>query len=164
MLIMKLEGITGESKEVNHPGWSDIVEMGFQITNPVNVIRPRGPVKKEDWKQGVGHLSDFQVRKRYDSASVPLLNAFKANDKISKVEIHDLATFGGARVPFLVYVLYDVTITSLTVGFETSAEQPPAEDLTLHCGKMEVEFMPGSKKAFDEGKLVAQLTLESATA
>ena len=118
---IKFQDIDGESQNVGHEGWSEIVSFSQQITDPsssaTDVTRRRGDVV----------LEDIVIVKAIDKASPKLAEAICKGKVFTKVEIHLTGPSAGSTCTgtFYAYELKNVMIT----GYKVTGSNPLANAL-----------------------------------
>jgi type VI protein secretion system component Hcp len=125
--FMKAQGITGESEDVDHQGWSDILSYN-QVARPFAL-----PGCK------------FVVTKLVDSATVPLIEKGSLGDlgKLTDVTI-ELVRTGETRHVFYRAVMSGVEIVRMAVAGNTGAPDPggPVERLFLTADAVVFTYTP----------------------
>lgn len=127
-LFVQFDGITGESRDAEHTGWSDVVKLNWNVAR--STAGSSGAVVAHG--RGRVAMEDVAITKPYDSASVQLLHAMMDNQILAIVKLHDTATYGdGARRMFLEIELRRALVTSRRCEACSTGTQMPTEELTL---------------------------------
>jgi len=108
---VKFEGVDGESKSVDHDGWSEIVSFSQPIVSPGGGAT--GPTRQ----RGDVVLEDIVIVKQIDKSSPKLAEAICKGKVFPKVEIHLTGPSEGSTCEgtFYAYELKNVLITSYKV-------------------------------------------------
>ncbi|WP_380180328.1 Hcp family type VI secretion system effector [Kalamiella sp. sgz302252] len=106
---LKVDGVTGESKDSNHTGWIDINSFTWGASQPGNMAVGGGG--------GVGkvNFNDLIVKANIDKAFTALLKSCASGKHISKVEV-SACKAGGSQIEYTRITLEDVLVT--TVQFD----------------------------------------------
>ena len=77
-----LDGIEGESHDMEHQGWIEIGTFTWGVGNTANYQSDQGGSGKGGKSKTVGTLTDLRVTKKIDKASVSLFQACMMGSKI----------------------------------------------------------------------------------
>jgi type VI secretion system secreted protein Hcp len=134
-MFLKIEGIEGESTAAGdgHEDWIVIESFGWGGSNS-------GSATGRSRQRGGTTFSDVSVVKTVDGASPKLYLACAQGKHFPKAEIH-LVSSGDARVPYMIYELENVMITSVSVSHSAGGDVP-VEEVTLNYGKIHWEYTP----------------------
>ena len=114
-MFMKVEGASGESKDSNHTGWTDIDSFTWGATQPHSMGSGGGA--------GVGKVAfqDLNVVAKIDKCYPAVLKHCATGKHLGKVEI-SLCKAGGSQIEYGKIELTDVLVTSVTVSGTSSGE------------------------------------------
>ena len=106
-LFLRAEGITGESQDTNHKGWTDVTAFEWGASQPGNMNTGGGG--------GAGRVQyrDLTVQASMDKATPALLAACSAGKHITKVEI-SACKAGGQQTEYARIILEEVIITEVS--------------------------------------------------
>jgi len=105
-MFMKVDGVTGESKDSNHTGWTDITSFSWGASQPGNMSVGGGG--------GAGKVSfeDLSVTALIDKSVTAILKNCASGKHLSKVEL-SICKAGGTQVEYVKITLEDVLITTV---------------------------------------------------
>jgi type VI secretion system secreted protein Hcp len=114
-MFMRVDGATGESKDSNHSGWSDIKSFAWGATQPGNMVSGGGG--------GVGKasFSDLQVLARIDKAAPPVLKSCASGKHLAKIEV-SVCKAGGTQIEYTRVTLEEVLVTSVQYTAEQNSD------------------------------------------
>jgi type VI secretion system Hcp family effector len=115
-IYIKIEGITGESKDAKHKGWIDALGFSYQVSQSTSVFTGGGG------GVGRGDFAPLVFSHFYDRASPMLFRFCAAGKHIPKVEI-SLCKMGGKQEEFVHITLTDVVLTHVEPA-GTSGDMP----------------------------------------
>jgi type VI secretion system secreted protein Hcp len=136
-LFLKLDNIKGASIDDQHKDWIDVLSYSLGASNPGSSGQGGGG------GGGKVSFSDLSLAKLVD-ASTPFLLEGVATGKMFKEAILEVVRTGQNPVPFLVYTLEDVLISSYSVS-GSSGGGLPTEALSLNFEKIKVEYRKDDK-------------------
>jgi len=154
---MDVLGIPGESQDVNHPDWIDILAFNHKISSSSSSgggssRRSRGPVH-----------DDIAVVKEIDKTS-PKLALYCCNGtNIPQVEIEFCRVEDGQR--YMAYKLTDVLVSSVAPSYSHRAagEFIHIEEVTLRYGKIEWTYTEYDDTGKAKGNVEAWWDLTTGT-
>jgi type VI secretion system secreted protein Hcp len=118
--FIKIGEMEGGSADSQHSGWSEITGVGCSIARKIgSFIKSQNPV-------GSTELSDVCVVKVVDGTTPKIQKACATGQKLSKVEIHVMATVNGQSKVTLEYKMEDAIVAQYAIGSGASAEAAPA--------------------------------------
>ncbi len=132
-VYIKFDGITGESTDDKHKGWSDLTSVSQVIhrsgTGGVGVAR----------NAGTAQLEDIQCSKLLDKASNDIAKELIKGKTFKTVEI-DMTTdtAGSGRESYFKYKLENVIVTSYSVSGSPGSR--PHESFSLNFTKIEATY------------------------
>ena len=125
LIVMKVDGIKGESKDSNHKDWMDLESFGQAIQS--TDVPSRNPKSV---------FEDMLVTKELDKASPKLAEMAATGAVTPKVDIDFMASFGGYRQVFYAYELKNVQVSSYSIG----GHGLPTEQITLNFEEIKVTY------------------------
>ncbi|EXU76448.1 MULTISPECIES: Hcp family type VI secretion system effector [Erwinia] len=114
-IFLRIEGITGESQDASHKGWSSVDSFSWGATQPGNMAYGGGG--------GAGKVQyrDLSVQTKIDKAT-PAVMRYTSNGKhVSKVELSSCKA-GGTQLEYCLITLEDVLITGVLFNGATQRE------------------------------------------
>ncbi len=146
--FVKYDGIDGESSDMDHEGWIDLVAVSQPLHEPgtgSGATRRRGDVI----------LEDITITKTSDKASPKLSEAVCKGKVFPKVEIHVTASAAdSSRSTYYKYELTNVRVTSYSVtGSGSSAGDVPMEEISLNFEEIKVSYDRATSKSKSKGKV-----------
>jgi type VI secretion system secreted protein Hcp len=136
--FLKIDGIEGESQDDQHRDEIDVLSFSWSEQNPAGQER-EGSGAGPTAVAGRVTMRDFVFTMRTNKASPKLPLAVASGQRITSAVM--TARRAAQDLPFLTYTLSDVLVSS----YETEAsvlDQPPVDQVSLHFGKIEVEYRP----------------------
>jgi len=105
-MFLKVDGVTGESKDSNHTGWTDITSFSWGATQPGNMSVGGGG--------GAGKVTfnDLNVDAKIDKSVTALLKYCASGKHLSKVEL-SICKAGGSQIEYARITLEDVLVTKV---------------------------------------------------
>ena len=133
-IFCKIDGIAGESTDGNHKGEIELMSFSHGVSQP----RSATASTAGGGTTGRCNHTDMSVQKTLDSAS-PILNQNCCTGKhISLITITLRRADGDKSIPYMVYKLSDVVISSVSVG--GSSDSVPTESVSFNYAKIEWEY------------------------
>ncbi|MBN7123568.1 Hcp family type VI secretion system effector [Erwinia billingiae] len=105
-MFMKVDGVTGESKDSNHTGWTDITSFSWGASQPGNMSVGGGG------GAGKVNFNDLHVNALIDKSATAILKYCASGKHFSKVEL-SVCKAGGTQVEYTRITLEDVLVTSV---------------------------------------------------
>lgn len=114
-MYMRVDGVTGESKDANHKGWIDIQSYSWGAAQPGSMSTGSGG--------GIGKVSfnDLMVETFMDKAAPAVLKYCANGRHLPKVEI-SVCKAGGTQIEYLRITLSEVLVTSVLQGADKGSE------------------------------------------
>jgi type VI secretion system secreted protein Hcp len=148
---VKYEGVDGESKDMDHEGWIDLVAISQPLHEPGSSSAPTR-------RRGDVVLEDIVIEKEADKASAKLAEAVCKGKVFPKVEIH-LTASDSTRTTYYTYELKNVRVSSYSVGGAGSSEGGvPLEQISLNFEEIKVSYAQPRGKA--KGKVETSWKVE----
>jgi len=133
-IFCKIDGIKGESTDANHKDEMELLSFSHGVSQP----RSATASTAGGGTTGRCNHTDFSIVKQLDSSS-PVLNAQCCSGKhIASIVITLRRADGDKSVPYMVYKLTDVVISSVSVG--GGSDSVPTESVTFNYAKIEWEY------------------------
>jgi type VI secretion system secreted protein Hcp len=104
-MFMRVDGVTGESKDSNHSGWTNINSFSWGASQP-------GDISNGGNGAGKVNFYDLHVNADIDKACTALLKYCANGKHLSKVEL-SICKAGGSQVEYSKITLEDVLVTSV---------------------------------------------------
>jgi type VI secretion system secreted protein Hcp len=124
-IVMQVDGIDGESKDIDHKGWIDL--LAFSQAMQTVDLPGRNPTAV---------LEDILVTKEIDKSSTRIADKVVNMATIPTVKIHLSQSFGGTREVFYAYELKNVKVTSYSIG----GYGLPIEQITLSFEELKATY------------------------
>lgn len=105
-MFLKVEGVTGESKDSNHTGWTDITSFSWGASQPGNMSVGGGG------GAGKVNFNDLHVNALIDKSTTAILKHCASGKHLTKVEL-SVCKAGGQQVEYSRITLEDVLVTSV---------------------------------------------------
>jgi len=114
-MFLRVSGITGESQDSNHRGWTDIISLDWGATQPGSMATGGGG--------GAGKVSfnDLAVHAMMDKSTSAILGACASGKHLAKVEV-SACKAGGDQMEYCLITLEDVLITAVKFGGAEGSE------------------------------------------
>ena len=105
-MFLKVEGASGESKDSNHKGWTDITSFSWGASQPGNMGVGGGG--------GAGKVcfNDLHVNALIDKSTPALLKHCSSGKHLTKIEL-SVCKAGGTQVEYAKITLEDVLVTAV---------------------------------------------------
>lgn len=133
-IFCKIDGIKGESTDANHKDEMELLSFSHGVSQP----RSATASTAGGGTTGRCNHTDFSIVKALDSAS-PILNGQCCSGKhIASIVITLRRADGDKSVPYMVYKLSDVVISSVSIGGHSDGV--PTESVTFNYAKIEWEY------------------------
>ncbi len=131
-MFMKVEGASGESKDSNHTGWTDIASFTWGAIQPHSMASGGGA--------GVGKVAfqDLNVVANIDKCYPAVLKHCATGKHLGKVEI-SLCKAGGSQIEYGKIELTDVLVTSVTVS-GTSSGESTVVNYSFQASKIKTQY------------------------
>ncbi|MGE3171978.1 MAG: Hcp family type VI secretion system effector [Planctomycetota bacterium] len=133
-IFLKIEGIKGESTDSNHKDEIELLAYSHGVSQPASAVASTAG----GGTAGRCNHTDLSVQKMMDTAT-PVLNQYCCTGKhIPTITLTLRRADGDKSIPYMVYKLTDVIISSVSVG--GSSDSVPAETVTFNYAKIEWEY------------------------
>jgi type VI secretion system secreted protein Hcp len=132
--FLKLDGISGESRDSKHKGEIEVLSFSFGETHPGGAGFGGGG------GAGKVQMSDFSFTARTSKAS-PQLFLSCAQGKHLKQAILTVRKAGGSQQEYLIIKLNDVLVSAYSLG-SGDAESEPHDAFSLNFVKLSYDYKP----------------------
>ena len=131
-MFLKLEGISGESKDSTHKGEVDVLAWSWGMSNSGTAHAGGG--------SGAGkvNVQDLSFTKWVDLATAPLMLAAANGTHISKATLV-VRKAGETPLEYLTIVMTEVLVSSVSTG-GSGGEDRLTENVSLNFAKVEVKY------------------------
>jgi type VI secretion system secreted protein Hcp len=143
---MKLDDLEGEATDQSHPKWVLVDAMSFAIHRSIQ------PGAKDNERRGATTISDVTIVRQLDRSSVPLQVACAVGTVFDQVEIHFCTDLAGKREPFLKYKLWNVIVSSYTLGPCLAGASKPTESIELNSSAVEWTYVTMDRNSLGPGE------------
>lgn len=138
-IVMKIEGIKGESKIKDMKEYIDIVSVGFGIANSGTMSSGGGG------GAGKATFDDVHIVKKVDKASAALAKACASGKHISEAKLH-FRKQGEGQKEYLTVTLNDLIVSHWNFGHHDHPEH-----LTLNFSKITYDYKEQDNKGSTTG-------------
>ena len=114
-MFMKVDGVTGESKDSNHTGWTDITSFSWGASQPGNMSVGGGG------GAGKVNFNDLHVNALIDKSTTALLKNCASGKHLAKVEL-SICKAGGSQVEYARITLEDVLVTAVNYNVSDNGD------------------------------------------
>jgi len=154
---LKLDGIKGESVDLQHKDEIDIFSWNWGVAAPLPVAGGGGG--------GAGRpaFTDLTFTHRADRASPGLWAACATGRHIKEARLA-IAHAGAAAPDYILIKLGDVAVTSVALADVANDGQAPLETVTLHYAKVEYDYRPQNANGSLGGAVVFKYDLKAGKA
>lgn len=131
-MFMKVEGASGESKDSNHTGWTDIDSFTWGAIQPHSMGSGGGA--------GVGKVAfqDLNVVAKIDKCYPAVLKHCATGKHLGEVQL-SLCKAGGSQIEYGKITLTDVLVTSVTVS-GTSSGESTVVNYSFQAAKVKTQY------------------------
>ncbi|KWZ53063.1 hypothetical protein WK57_29100 [Burkholderia ubonensis] len=124
-MFMKVDGVTGESADAQHKGWTDIQTFSWGASQPGAMASGSGG------NAGKASFNDLVVAAYMDKGAPAIIKNCASGKHLPSVEISACKT-GGTQVEFMRVTLQEVLVTSAQVAGVDPGDV--ADRLLMHYG------------------------------
>lgn len=142
-MFMKLEGISGESKDGSHGGEIDVLAWSWGMSNSGTTHTGGGG------GAGKVNVQDISFTKWVDLASTPLMLACAKGKHIGEATLV-VRKAGDEPLEYITIVMTDVIVTSVSTG-GSGGEDRLTENVTLNFAEVTVNYKEQAKTGADAG-------------
>ncbi len=149
----KYDGVDGESLDVNHQGWVDVLAFDWAGTT--------APSTGSSRRRAAPDVEDFNIVLEYEKAAVKLQESFLRGKVYPTLTVELTATYGGARATYLKYELKNVMVTSYQLNASGSEDDgPPVVAVANSFEKIKVTYTEYDPTGRAQGNVVSAYKLE----
>lgn len=105
-MFLKIEGVTGESKDSHHTGWTDIISFYWDASQSGNMAVGGGG------GAGKVNFNDLHVDALIDKSTTAILKHCASGKHLNKVEL-SVCKAGGHQIEYARIILEEVLVTSV---------------------------------------------------
>jgi len=131
-MFLKLEGISGESKDASHAGEIDVLAWSWGMSNAGTAHVGGGA------GAGKVNVQDMSFTKYVDLSSAPLMLAVANGKHVSKATLV-VRKAGEKPLEYITVVMTDCLISSVSTG-GSGGEDRLTENVSLNFAKVEVHY------------------------
>lgn len=137
-IFVQVEGIPGESTDVKHKGWIEVLSFSTGVTQS----GAAGAKMGAGGGTGKADIAPFTITKSVDGSTPRLFSAACGGTHIKRVVV-EVTSAGQDKYVFLKYTLNDVIVSSVrTSGAGNSDANKPMEEIAFSFAKIEMEYTP----------------------
>lgn len=133
-MFIKIEGIDGEAKDKAHDKWIDVLSFSQ------GVMRPTDTSGGSTRTRSVAKPVDVKFTKYIDKASPKLAEACCNGAVIPEVTLELIKTNTPGRVPYMVYKLRNVIVSSYHVSGSADGDSLPIDEISLNYEAIEWKY------------------------
>lgn len=133
-MFLKLDGIDGESQEIDHEDEIDVLSWSWKMTN--------SSTTHMGGSGGTGRVSfeDLSLTKYLDKSSPKLMLKCSDGSHIATATLV-VRKSGDRSLEYLVITMTNVIVTKVSIG-GSDGENRLTENITLNFSEVEVEYIP----------------------
>jgi len=117
-IYMKIDGLEGESTDVNHEGWIDVLSVSESLHAPT------GPTSGATRQRGAVVFEDIVVAKELDRTSPKLREALAQGRVYPKIEIEITGSCDSEQVTYFKYEFKNASLTGVSLDGSDSDALP----------------------------------------
>lgn len=146
---LKVGDIKGESTDDGHKDWINLLSISSNITRPMGAGASGSTRHRSSATFG-----DVVCVKEVDASTPKLQEAIADGTNFPKVNI-DLTTSseGGKRIPYLLWELKNVRVSSYSISGSTDGSMPPTEQISFNYEEIKVTYDKLGKDNKSGGKV-----------
>lgn len=134
--FLKIKTIPGESTDVKHKEWIEVLSFHFGAQQPAAGGRSSGGAASAERVS----LQDFSIVKHLDKSSPKLFSSCATGEHIGEVKL-ELCRNTGDKQKYMEYVMTDVLVSSWRPGGSSQGGEPlPLEEVSFNFGKIEIIY------------------------
>lgn len=130
--FLKLDGITGESKDAKHANEIDLLSFSWGESNASSVVGAGAGAGKVN-------MQDFNFSMEFNSASPPLILACATGEHIKTATL-TARRAGKTQQEYLKIVFTECLVTSYQTG-GSQGQVVPMDSISINFSKMEVQYL-----------------------
>jgi type VI secretion system secreted protein Hcp len=132
-MFLKLDGISGESKDSKHKDEIEILSFSWGVSNSGTSHVGGGA------GSGKASFQDLSLVAMTQKSSIALLESVSSGKHISSGTL-TLRKAGSQPLEFLKIKLTDILVSSFSLGGATGGESTPTDAFTLNFSKVDVDY------------------------
>ena len=136
---LKIEGIPGESTAAGYEDQIEVVSFSHGVQQEVSITASSAGGATV----GRSNHHDFSITKETDKATPVLLQRCCQGTHIPAVTLTLVRAGGEKKVPFMVYTMTNVLISSVSYG---ASDSMPVETVTFNYGKIDWVYTQQKRK------------------
>lgn len=136
---LKIEGIPGESTAADYPDQIEVVSFSHGVQQEVSMTAS----SSGGATVGRSNHDDFSITKETDKATPVLLQRCCQGMHIPSVTLTLVRAGGEKRLPFMVYTMTNVLISSVSYS---ASDTMPTETVTFNYGKIDWVYTQQKRK------------------
>jgi type VI secretion system secreted protein Hcp len=148
-ILLKVDGIKGESVIDGHAGEIDILSWNFGMNQSGTTHTATGG------GGGKVSVSDITFSKLVDIASADLIKACTSGKHIKEVTLVVRKAGGTKPVNYFTLKMWEVIVSSYTTGGSNDSLDRIQETLTLNFARFEIEYQQQDEKGGKKGSVKA---------
>ena len=149
----KYDGVDGESLDMNHQGWIDVLAFDWAATN--------GESDGSSRRRSVPDIDNFNIVLVYEKAAVKLQEGLLRGKVFPQLTVELTATYGGARTTYLAYELTNVMVTSYQINASGSEDDgPPIVAVANSFEEIKVTYTEYDPAGTSLGNVVSEYRFE----
>jgi type VI secretion system secreted protein Hcp len=156
-LYIKFDGIDGECNDKDHKAWTDLQSFSWAVS------KAGEGATGQTRRRGVVTIHDINCTKEYDKSSPKLTEAICKGKVFPKLEIHDCATYGDARAPFMKFELKNVSLTNQAISAAGGGDAVPLESFSLNFEEVKQTYVEYDAKGSKKGNVEMNWKVEEGT-
>jgi type VI secretion system secreted protein Hcp len=146
--FLKLDGVTGESKDAKHTGEMEIFSFSFGAANSTTIGSASGGAGG-----GKASFHPFSFMKKTDKASPVLYQNCCQGVHIATGAL-TLRKSGGTPLEYLKWKFKELFVDSIAWSGASGGDDAPMESVTFVYGQMTIDYQPQNAQGQAEGGAV----------
>jgi len=143
---LKLDTITGESKDAKHPGEMEIYSFSFGAQNSTTIGSASGGAGG-----GRASFSSFSFMKKTDKASPLLFQACCQGTHIATGGLTLRKSGGDNPLEYLKWKFKEIFVESIQWSGSTGGDDSPTESVSFVYGQKTIDYQPQNAKGAADG-------------
>lgn len=144
-MFLKLGEIEGESEEVNHKAWIEILSWSHGFSQPTTPVRASTAATTEQ-----ANHSDLSVTKYLDCATDAILSTCWKGEQLKAATVECYRSDGSeTAVKYLMVEMEQVIVSNYSIS--GGGGDIPMENISLSYGKVGYNYIPAAKATGDAG-------------
>lgn len=136
MILLKLDGVKGDSQIPGYEGWIACTSMSWNVERTFSESAKAGT---QDVNLGVAEIPPISLNKSFDSASIYLMQSAIAGGALgTEAQIKCLTTGGDEAHVYLEFKLHNPIVASWSISGDE--DERPTEEITLWYWKIWMQY------------------------